>query len=112
MPYRGKPVCAVLQDGTHVYGYVAGLEGDQLLLCEELPASGFLSSKAESKVNKGAKKVKAKNVKGPKSTKKNASASADVSGFGFYPYGFAPGVFALSLGLIALLFALPFGFFI
>jgi hypothetical protein len=81
--YVGKPVCAVLHDGSRYYGYVHGVEDGRLLLSYE-PQAAVTSAKKKSK------------------NKKKASTQAF-----FGPYGYG-GLFALDLALIALLFALPF----
>ena len=85
--YIGKPVCAVLQDGSRVYGYLHGVESGKLLLRLN-PESADVSS--------------AKRKKGKQAARTNAF-------YPYAPYGFyAPGILALELALIALLFAVPF----
>ncbi len=88
MPYVGRPICAVLHDGTHYYGTIEGIDGDQLVI------NGYIGE--PGKVQTYALKKK-QSVKKSKQVK----TSAFVPGFGFRR-------FFLPFALLALLFALPF----
>ena len=85
--YIGKPVCAVLHDGSRYYGYLSSIEDGRLMLRME-PESAETSTKKKKKANQEAKTT------------------------GYYPYppyGYYPrGALALELALIALLFVVPF----
>lgn len=83
--YYGKPVCAVLYDGTRVYGYLKSVDDGRLLLSDRSE-----TAETSSRLRKG-KKAK-------------TSAYYPYSPFGIFPGG----VLALELALIALLFAVPF----
>lgn len=87
-PCIGQPICAVLYDGTPLYGICGGISGGQLMFSNAYGA-GVLSTKAE--------KAKEQLVK----LKDKANTSA---------WGLGLGLFGLGLGLIALLFLLPFFF--
>jgi hypothetical protein len=83
--YYGKPVCAVLHDGSRVYGYLNKVENGQLLLSHQPTLTGATSQLKKSK---------------------KAQTSAV---YPYPPYGHFPGgILALELALIALLFAVPF----
>lgn len=83
--YIGKPVCAILHDGSRVYGYLRSIEGERLILAEQAETVGT------SEKNKKGKKAKAQGF-------------TPFSPFGFFPGG----TLALEFALIALLFAVPF----
>jgi hypothetical protein len=88
MPYVGRPICAVLHDGTHYYGTIEGIDGERLII------NGYIGEplKAETYALKKKKSVKkAKQVK----------TSAFLPGFGFRR-SFLP------FASLAFLFALPF----
>ncbi|WP_199615239.1 hypothetical protein [Paenibacillus alkalitolerans] len=96
-PYIGKPVCAVLHDGSHVFGYLQRVDGGKLILSGSALGEGTVSvSKAKAK-----KQLKQKMDK----------AQTNFYSPYFYPPYFSPGLFALDLALIALLFTVPFFFF-
>lgn len=88
-PFIGRPVCAVLHDGTHVSGVLGGCDGGALTL-NPLTADGT-----------GA--VSTKSIKG----KTKQTGKAATSAFGF---PFVASTIALELALIAFLFAIPFFF--
>ncbi|HUC93983.1 MAG TPA: hypothetical protein VMS09_18530 [Paenibacillus sp.] len=90
-PYIGKPVVAVLQDGTYCCGLCGGIEGGKLILHDYAPGEGTVA-------------ISAKKAKEQLSQIGN---KAKTSAFGYgYPYGY--GGFGLDLALIALLFATLF----
>jgi len=90
-PYIGKPVCAVLQDGTHVYGYLHRVDGEKVYFTSAAEGPGTVSSASAPKAKKQLKEKQDK---------------AQTKFFG----PFFPGLFALDLALIAFLFAVPFFF--
>ncbi|HUC93984.1 MAG TPA: hypothetical protein VMS09_18535 [Paenibacillus sp.] len=120
-PYVGQPVCAILHDGTYYYGICGGVRDGKLILNHNVKGAGSLSISAK----KNKQRVRIDN-------------KAKVSGLGFPGFGFGGGGFGglgglgslggigrfggligrglgLGLGLVSLLFALPFfgsGFFI
>ena len=81
----GKPVCVVLQDGTHVYGMLGGLHDGKLMLYRAVQGPGRLSVSA---------------------AKAKRALRAKTKAFGYGPY--YPGAYAVDAALVALLFALPF----
>ncbi|HZG55723.1 hypothetical protein [Paenibacillus sp.] len=86
--YVGMPVCAVLRDGTHVYGVLAGTQDGRIYLHRAVKGPGKM----------------AVNV-----TKAKRTLRAKAKALGPYPYGpYYPGAYALDAAAIALLFALPF----
>jgi hypothetical protein len=93
-PFIGKPVCAVLHDGTYLFGTIANCHGGQLFFKEGGQGPGTVSKKSRQARDQMKSKIKRK---------------AKIS---FFPFGFGGGVAAaaISLGLIAALFAFPFGF--
>jgi hypothetical protein len=88
MPFVGRPICAILHDGTHYYGTIEGIDGDQLIV------NGYIGEPGE--VGTYALKKKQSVKKG-----KQVKTSAFLPGFGFQR-------FFLPFALLALLFALPF----
>jgi hypothetical protein len=88
-PYIGKPVCAVLHDGSHVYGYLHKVDGGKLYFAETAQGPGTVSTRAEK-------------------AKKPLNKKMDKAQTSFFSPFFSPGFFALDLALIALLFAVPF----
>jgi hypothetical protein len=89
-PYVGRPICAVLHDGTHYYGTIEGIEGNQLII------NGYVRNAGE---------VGTLALKKKQSLKKNKKmkTSAFVPGFGFDR-------FFLPFAALAFLFALSFLF--
>jgi hypothetical protein len=83
----GKPVCVVLQDGTHVYGVLGGLQDGKLMLYRAVQGPGRLSVSAAK-------------------AKRALRAKTKAFGYGYGPY--YPGAYAVDAALVALLFALPF----
>ena len=85
--YIGKPVCAVLHDGSRYYGFLQAVENEQLILRFQEETAAATSSK-----------------------KRKNKSDAKTNAFNPYPpYGYFPrGTIALELALIALLFAVPF----
>lgn len=91
-PHIGRPVCAVLRDGSCFYGTIADIRDGQLIL------SG--GSRGHAPMTTSAKKKK-------KQASKN---KANVSGYypsPGYPYGYGAAI-AVPLFLLALLFSVPF----
>ena len=95
--YIGRPVCAVLQDGSYFYGYLKEVRDGGIILTAGGQGDGVVStnvSKAKGQLSSKSRKMK-------------------VSAFGGYGYGYgAAWAITLPLALLALLFAFPFGFFI
>ncbi|WP_276354374.1 hypothetical protein [Cohnella caldifontis] len=89
-PFIGKPVCAVMQDGTRHFGILHGCDGGQLFL-NALPGGPVLASVERGKA-RGAKTEK-------------AQTRAFFGPFGGFGFGF--GAIALSLALLAALFFIP-----
>ncbi|WP_166240655.1 hypothetical protein [Paenibacillus turpanensis] len=94
-PHAGKPVCAVMKDGTHVFGYVDGVRDGKLYFSNSAYGIGTLSTSAYQ-----AKRQLERKMSGPKSS---AFGYGGYSGCGF-------GV-AWDIVLISLLFLLPFLWF-
>lgn len=88
-PYIGRQVCAVLHDGSCIYGTITGVDGGHLLLGGATQGAYTLSTNE--------KKAKSQIINRNK-------AKAKTKAFG-YPFG---GAYALSLALISLLFLVPF----
>lgn len=88
MPYVGRPICAVLHDGTQCYGTIEGIDGDRLIISGYLGGPGEVNTLALKK-NQSIKKTK------------KVKTSAFIPGFGFRR-------FFLPFAALALLFALPF----
>ncbi|MFD2670280.1 hypothetical protein [Marinicrinis sediminis] len=114
-PHIGKPVCAVLHDGTHIYGNVAGFEGDQLMLRFDDRVGTYgeaAGGKVSSKKKKAGSAGKSAAVKNKGKKKQGQAEIAGYYPYGPYPYypGYGAGLFALSVGLIAALFVAPFFF--
>ncbi len=83
--YYGKPVCAVLYDGSRVYGYLNRIENGELILSHQPTVAGT-------------------SVQIKKRKKANTSSLYPYPPYGRFPGGFL----ALELALIALLFTVPF----
>ncbi|TLS50969.1 hypothetical protein FE782_18150 [Paenibacillus antri] len=83
----GSPVCAVLRDGTHVYGILGGLHDGKLILHRAARGPGKLAVS---------------------SAKAKRALRAKTKAFGYGPY--YPGAYAVDAALVALLFTLPFLF--
>ena len=101
--YAGMPVCAVLKDGTHIYGILGGMHEGKLIMHRAVKGPGkvavnaaqvrrTLAAKAKARAG-----VRAKTGSGPK--------TKALFGYPYYPY---PGPYAVDAALVALLFALPF----
>lgn len=93
-PYIGRPVCAVLHDGSHVYGVLGGCDGTTLTLnpyTGDGAGPGVLTTKSFARKTRQSKK-------------------ATTSAFGFPFNPFVTRTIALELALIAFLFAIPFFF--
>lgn len=93
--YIGKPVCAILHDGSYYVGTLSGVTEKGLEFNQAYSEAKTLSTQA----SKAKKQLHALN------SKSKAKTSAAVS-----PYGFGPEAFVLDFALIALLFLLPFVF--
>ena len=90
--YIGRQICAVLVDGTHVYGTLSGVTAEGLQLSPAYQGATVLSTKpAKAKKQLKALKHKAK--------------TSFYGGFG-YPFG----AFFLPFALLSLLFLTPFFF--
>lgn len=116
-PHVGKPVCAVLNDGTCLSGVVAGIRDGHLILDAPRPHVPEQVKKAADKLNK-------RNHQRPNGNRPNGRRLAGnrptVSGFGF-PFGYPLGGFGfggaglgfggalfIPLFLLSFLFAGPF----
>lgn len=93
-PYIGRQVCAVLVDGTHVYGTLSGVTAEGLQFNMAYPGATVLSTQPE----KAKKQLKA--------LKKKAKTKA----FPYGPYAYPYGAFFLPFALLSLLFLTPFFF--
>jgi hypothetical protein len=94
-PYIGKQVCAVLHDGTYLFGTVAECRDGKLFFSGGAQGPGTVSTNATRAKAQIRKKLKNK---------------AKISAFSPF-FGFGGGAAAaISLALIAALFAFPFGF--
>lgn len=93
MPFVGRPICAVLHDGTHYYGTIEGIDGDRLIINGYLGQQGEVGTYALNN-NKSVKKQSAKKAK-------QVKTSAYLPGFGFERFFFP-------FAALAFLFALPF----
>ncbi|MCJ8010885.1 hypothetical protein MUG84_03885 [Paenibacillus sp. KQZ6P-2] len=97
-PHVGRHVCAVLHDGTRLYGTITGVSENGLELDCAGPRANILSTKAG------------------KDGKQKAKTSAygygyRPYGYGYRPYGYGFGAYnALAWTSIALLFLIPFLF--
>lgn len=87
-PYMGRPVCAVLHDGSRYYGYLHAVDEEKLTLRLE-PNQAAASGKKKKR----------------KTPEVNMSAYPPYPAFGFYP---PRNEIILDLALIALLFIVPF----
>jgi hypothetical protein len=98
--YIGKPVYAVLGDGSYFSGYLSEIKDGHIILSSGTTGQGTVSTNAS--------RAKAQLA----SKKKPVRTSAYGSYGGHYPYPYPyPGyTIALPLFLLALLFAVPFGF--
>ncbi|CAM2865946.1 hypothetical protein PASE110613_05060 [Paenibacillus sediminis] len=94
-PYIGRPVCAVLYDGTQVVGTVRDATNDGLFFDNPYAGATVLSlqpAKAKKQMIEQMNKAK-------------------TSAFGYgYPYGYGYGYGSLAWASIALLFLIPFLF--
>lgn len=88
--YVGKPVCAVLHDGTYIYGTVLECRNGHLYFSQINPGTGPVFTSANKPKAQLQKKMKNK---------------ATISFFGF-----GAAAAAISLAFIVALFAFPFGF--
>jgi len=95
--YAGMPVCAVLKDGTHIYGILGGMHDGKLILHRAMRGPGKVAVNAAQMRRRLAAKARLK-----------AAAGAKTKGFVGYPYYPYPGPYAVDAALVALLFALPF----
>lgn len=95
----GKPVCAVMHDGTPCYGYLEDVRDGKLWLCLE-PVQ-----QTQDEYDDGWKGKAKTNRRSGKRRKLKTSAFGPPFGPPFADR------FALDLALITLLFLLPFGFF-
>jgi hypothetical protein len=87
MPYVGRPICAVLHDGTHYYGTIEGIDGDQLII------NGYIGRSCEVKTYALNKKQSIK-----KGQQVKTSAFSPEFGFRrfFFPFTALAFLFALS----------------
>ena len=97
--HSGRPVCAVLKDGTHVYGILGGMHYGKLILHRAARGPGKVAVNAARMRRRLAAQAK---------TRTKTSAGAKTKGFVGYPYYPYPGPYAVDAALVALLFALPF----
>jgi hypothetical protein len=94
-PYIGRPVCAVMQDGTRHFGILHGCDGGQLIL-GAAPGGLTLASLERGKSRKAVpEKAKTKALFGP------------FGGLGGFGLGFGFGAITLSLAFLAALFFIP-----
>lgn len=93
MPYVGRPVCAVMQDGTRHFGILGGIGEGRLYL--HVPSDGLALASLPDKRNR----------KRTKQAKPDKAYTKAFFGFGL---GFGFGALALSLGLLTALFFVPF----
>lgn len=91
-PHIGKPVCAVLIDGSEVVGILHGIEDNRLLL--------RLGPEPETELETETARTSAGRRKKKKRKTVRTSALA--------PFAFRGGLIALDLALIAALFLIPF----
>jgi hypothetical protein len=97
--YVGRPVYAVLNDGSYFGGYLSDIKDGQIYLTGSVPGQGTVSTNASKARSQLAGKAK------------QARTSAfGYPGYGYPGYGYGAGI-VLPLFLLALLFAFPFGFF-
>ncbi|WP_260869494.1 hypothetical protein [Paenibacillus sp. Y412MC10] len=103
--YVGKHVCAVLKDGTQVYGTIKGVSDHGLELGDAAPRATILSTnpgKASKQLSELQQKAKTSSYPG---------YGPYGRGYGGgYGYGYPPGYGALAWTSIALLFLIPFLF--
>lgn len=90
MSYIGRPVCAVLHDGTHYYGTLEGVENGHIILNGCAGGAGEVATYALK-------------------DKKKAGRSKEVKTSAFYP-GFGFNRFFFPFASLAFLYALPFFF--
>jgi hypothetical protein len=93
-PYCGKQVCAVLSDGTHIYGTISDCRDGQLYFSGSAQGPGTVSTNAKRAKTQIQSKINNK---------------ATISFFPFFGFG-GGAALAVSIALIAALFAFPFGF--
>ena len=93
----GKPVCAVLQDGSCFQGIIDECKDGKIYFSTEISNS----SASGKKRKKNAGKKRSRDVR---------EKIADVNGWGYPGYypGYGGRTFALDLALIVLLFTIPF----
>ncbi|MEX2416306.1 MAG: hypothetical protein WD424_09195 [Paenibacillaceae bacterium] len=94
-PYIGKQVCAVLHDGTYLFGTISDCRDGKLFFSGGAQGPGTVSTNATRAKTQIRTKLKNK-----------VKTSAFSPFFGF---GGGAAVAAISLALIAALFAFPFG---
>jgi hypothetical protein len=92
-PHIGRPVCAVMHDGTYLIGTIADCRNGQLYFQGGVQGPGVVSTSA--------KRASAQ-------IKKNIKNKANISFFPFFGFGAGFVTGAITLGLIAALFAFPF----
>ncbi|MCY9669676.1 hypothetical protein M5X11_32995 [Paenibacillus alginolyticus] len=92
-PYLGSPICAVLHDGTHYYGTIEGIDGNQLII------NGYRGVPGEVGIYGLNKNPSAKKQSGKKA--KQVKTSAFFPSFGFERFFFP-------FAALAFLFAFPF----
>lgn len=90
----GKPVCAVLRDGSCFYGTISDIKDGHLYLSGSYRGPANVSTKAKKTKNTASK------------SKQKASTSGYYPGYG-YGFGYGSSI-AIPLFLLALLFATPF----
>jgi hypothetical protein len=93
-PFVGKPVCAVLHDGTYLFGTISDCRDGQLFFQGGVKGPGTVSTRSRRARAQIKQKIKTK---------------AKISFFPFFGFGGGAAAAAISLGLIAALFAFPFG---
>lgn len=113
-PYVGQHVCAVLHDGTQVFGVISNVSDKGIEFNGAVKGAEVLS--------KDPKKAKQQLQKIQQKSKTKANANAKTSAYGpgpygspyygnGYPYGYGyPGAYGLDWAAIALLFLIPFLF--
>jgi hypothetical protein len=96
--YIGKPVCAVLSDGSYFSGYLSEIKDGHIILSGGTTGQGTVSTNAAR-------------ARAQLASKKKPVRTSAYGSYGGYPYPYPGYSIALPLFLLALLFTFPFGFF-
>ncbi|HEY0826840.1 MAG TPA: hypothetical protein VGE40_01990 [Bacilli bacterium] len=95
-PYVGKQVCAVLHDGTYLFGTITDCREGQLFFSGGVKGPGTVSTSA---------------IRAKAQIRSKLKNKAKISAFSpFFGFGGGAAAAVISLALIAALFAFPFGF--